>query len=79
MKDVKLPVAIGDEVICIKEHPDGHFTLNRIYKINAYQVVGKYAGVRIRDDRRERKDFNFIPTSKNYLWKCFKLVPGEDD
>lgn len=71
MNTVKLPVTKGESIVCIKDHPDGHFTVGKEYKVNAYQLVGSYAGVRVRDDRRERRDFNFIPTSKNYFWKHF--------
>lgn len=71
MNSLQLPVAKGEIVTCIKKHPDGIYTVGKDYKINSYQVVGNYAGVRIRDDRRERKDFNFIPTSRNYIWKHF--------
>lgn len=62
----------GSEIICIKEHPDGHFTVGKVYKINAFRTKPGYCGVRIRDDKRERKDFNFIPSSKNYIWKHFR-------
>lgn len=69
-----IPVDVGTIIECIAEHEDGIFYVGELYKINAHQVVGKYAGVRIRDAKRERKDFNFIPTSKNYFWKHFKVV-----
>lgn len=71
----QLPV--GTILVCIQAHPDGRYTVNDTYKVNAYQVVENYTGVRIRDDRRERKDFNFIPSSKNYVWKYFKVL-GEE-
>lgn len=60
---------------CIVAHEDGSYTVGkRTYRVASHQVVGNYAGIRLRDDRRQRKDFNFIPTSKNYIWKYFKLV-----
>jgi hypothetical protein len=64
----------GTELICIKEHPDGSFTIGESYKVNAHRVKGAYIGIRIRDDKRERKDFNFIPESKNFIWKYFRLT-----
>jgi len=69
-----IPVEKGTIIRCIKEHPDGHFTVGKKYKINAYRVTAHYAGVRVRDDKRERKDFNFIPASKNYFWDYFRVV-----
>ncbi|MNP04854.1 hypothetical protein D3C76_967880 [compost metagenome] len=65
-----MTVPVGTLLICIQSHPDGLFTQGQIYKVNA---LGKRGGVRIRDDKRERKDFNYIPTSKNYIWAYFKL------
>jgi hypothetical protein len=70
----KIPVEIGTKLICIRPHKDGFFTVDATYKVNAYQVVGSYAGVRIRDNKRERKDFNFILGSRNYFWNYFKLA-----
>lgn len=64
---------IGAPVICTVLHPDGNFTIGKSYKISSYQVVGKGAGIRIRDDKRQRRDFNFIPTSKNFIWDYFRL------
>ena len=74
MEDLSLPVVKGTEIVCIKEHPDGHFEVGEKYKVNAYRMFGKYIGVRIRDDKRERKDFNFIKSSKNYFWNYFQVV-----
>lgn len=69
---------IGTQIVCIAKHQHGNFTVGATYKINAhksytYQGGVEYAGVRIRDDKRQRKDFNFIPTSKNFIWNYFKL------
>ena len=69
---MELPVALKTKVICIQEHPDGNFTEGGIYKVSAYRILGKYAGIKIRDDKRQRRDFNFIETSKNYFWDYFK-------
>lgn len=70
---------IGTRLRCRIVHEDGDFTAGRIYKVNAYRcrnVAGKveYFGVRIRDNKRQRKDFNFIPTSKNYIWNYFVRI-----
>lgn len=70
---------VGTLLQCKKPHEDGNFTIGKTYKVNAHRyrsVPGgvEYVGVRIRDDKRQRKDFNFIPTSKNYIWKYFKSV-----
>lgn len=76
MSMVQLPVTVGTEVICIATHEDGHFHVGQIYKVNAYRLLGKNMGVRIRDSKRERKDFNFIIGSKNYFWKHFRVSKG---
>jgi len=69
----------GTSVICTAEHPDGDFTRGKRYRINAHRTSGVgYAGVRIRDNRRQRKDFNFIPDSRNYLWKYFCINNTEE-
>jgi hypothetical protein len=65
--------AIGTLIVCINEHPAGSFTVGKTYRISAYQVGRKYAGIRVRDDKRQRKDFNFTPTSNSYLWNYFRL------
>lgn len=69
---MELPVALKTKVRCIQEHPDGNFTVDRVYTVGSYRELGKYMGVRVRDDRRQRKDFNFLETSKNYFWDYFK-------
>lgn len=73
MDQIQIPVEVGEILICIKKHEDGIYTLDKEYRVASYQVWEGYAGIRLRDDKRERKDFNFIVTSKNYLWKYFKL------
>lgn len=71
-----LPVRRGTVIECIKPgHHAGSFTVGNVYKVNAYQVGGKYAGVRIRDDKRERKDFNFKVGSNSYFWDYFRVLP----
>mgnify|MGYP007135336205 CR=1 FL=1 len=70
---------IGTLLVCIKPHPDGFYTKGKIYKVvsyrkHSYQGGWQYAGVRLRDDKRQRKDFNFIPISRNYIWKYFRLI-----
>jgi hypothetical protein len=71
---------VGTRLECIEVHEDGFYTVGEFYRVNAHRyrsVPGgglNCAGIRVRDDKRERKDFNFIPTSKNYIWKFFRLV-----
>ena len=70
-----LVVKKGMKVECIAgEHHSAQFTVGKIYKVTRTRVWDKYAGVQVRDDKRERKDFNFIPDSNSYFWKYFKLV-----
>lgn len=61
---------------CILSYEEA-FTIGKTYKISAYQVLGKYDRLRIRDDKRQRRDFNFIPTSKNYIWNYFQLKEAD--
>jgi len=66
---------IRKPLMCIKEHPDGDYTVGKKYTVvdirKMVEVSDKYTSVRIRDNKRERKDFNFNPASKNYLWRYF--------
>jgi len=76
--EVQDTLPVGLELICIKDFPDGDFTIGNEYRINAHRVKSvpggvNYVGFRIRDDKRQRKDFNLIPASKNYLWRFFRL------
>lgn len=67
-------------LICKVAHPHGNFTVDNVYKVDSHRlrdVPGgglEYAGVRVRDDRRQRKDFNFIPESPNFIWDYFSLT-----
>lgn len=72
MQGGSLQVKRNQKLKCIAEHPDGVFIVGKSYRINSFRFLGKHMSVRIRDEKRERKDFNFISTSKNYLWKHFR-------
>lgn len=72
--DEQLSLIPGTELQCLQTHPDGYFKVGDIYKVCGYRTTEKYRGIRIRDSRRERKDFNFITASKNYVWKYFTRV-----
>ncbi|MMZ45227.1 hypothetical protein D3C76_403860 [compost metagenome] len=68
----------GTLLICTVPHPDGDFTRGKVYKVNAISKSKKYKGtyvsIRVRDDKRQRKDFNLIPTSKNYIYSHFFVM-----
>lgn len=72
MQILVAPLEKGTKLKCIKSHPDGVFTVGQIYKVAAHRMSKGYIGVRIRDDKRERKDFNFIADSKNFIWEYFE-------
>lgn len=74
-RELQLPVEPGMKVVCIHgEHHSAFFTVGKEYTINRTRVWDNYAGVQVRDDKRERKDFNFIPDSNSYFWKFFRLA-----
>jgi hypothetical protein len=66
-------------VRCLKAHRDGKFTIGKSYKISATRETNGTISVVIRDDRRERLDFNFIPRSRNYFWRYFALDTKTED
>lgn len=64
----------GSLLKCYVAHPDGNFTVGRTYKVNSYQVGVSSVRIRIRDNKRQRRDFNLLETSRNYLWNYFSPI-----
>lgn len=72
----RLPIEAGSTLYCHTKPPFGRFTVGKTYK-----VASRTSGVgmiqtprlRVRDDYRERADFNFCRESRNFLFKYFHV------
>jgi hypothetical protein len=69
-------VPTGTYLVCIKAHPAGDYTIGKVYKVvpSNPKFRMRTNQVRIRDNKREKTDFNFSEISDNYLWDYFRLT-----
>jgi hypothetical protein len=74
MEGLIMPVKRGEVIVCVKEFPWGHFIVGEKYRVSCFRMQGRYMGVRVRDHKRERKDFNFLVESNSYFWDYFDRV-----